>query len=104
MWRGKREPTVTVTKQDSYCWIGAGVGESNVGKTVSVEVCNHGWTNRRDTALRNVDRSGKPTFAVAEKNLQLGKGDGKDIEMAVTIEICQPNRTCGTTQAKESTG
>src|SRR6476646_808240 len=98
MWRGKREPAVTVTKQDGNRWIGAGIGERDVRKPVAIEVRNHCWANCRNPALGDLDGSAESTFAIANKNLHLGKGDSKDIDMAVTIEICHPYRTRGTWQ------
>ncbi len=86
---------MTITKKYGQCGIGTTKGERNIGKTIAVEVGDHSRTNCWDTALRNRDRSAESTFAVTEKNLQLGAGASKDIEMAVTIEVGQPNSTCG---------
>src|SRR5690348_4035869 len=89
VWRGKSKSTFAIAEQYSYGWIWIAVGEGDIGKAIAVEITHHGRANRGNAALRYRDGSSESAFAITKKDLQLGAGDSKDIEMAVAIEISQ---------------
>ena len=60
---------MTISEQDSDGRVWTVISKSNVRKAITVEVRDHGHAHDRNVTLRNGNRRGEPSLAIAEENL-----------------------------------